>query len=51
MVKIKKAQRGGCLSTTSSSQRTKMYKQAAGEGSSDRAYSKELRQAARAERK
>ncbi len=49
--KIKKAQRGGCLSTTSSSARTKMYKQAAGEGSSDRMYRKEARQAARAERK
>jgi len=49
--KIKKAQKGGCLSTTGSGTRIKMYKQAAGEGSSDRAYRKEARQAARAERK
>jgi hypothetical protein len=48
--KIKKAQRGGCLSTTGASTRIKMYKQAAGEGSSDRMYRKEARQAARAER-
>ena len=48
--KIKKAQRGGCLSTTSSSERTRIYKQAAGEGSANRAYRREERQAARAER-
>jgi hypothetical protein len=51
MAKIKKYQRGGCLSTTGSGTRIKMYKQAAGEGSSDRMYRKEARQAARAERK
>ena len=51
MAKVKKYQRGGCLSTTGSGTRIKMYKQAAGEGSSDRMYRKEARQAARAERK
>ena len=50
MAKIKKAQLGGCLSTTGSGTRTKLYKSAAGEGGSgsDR---RAARQFARAERK
>ena len=34
MAKVKKAQKGGCLSTTGSSTRTSLYKSAAGEGGS-----------------
>lgn len=50
MAKIKKAQKGGCLSTTGSGTRTSIYKSAAGEGGSgsDR---RAARQFARNERK
>jgi len=48
--KIKKAQRGGCLSTTGSGTRTSIYKSAAGEGRSG-GDGKAARQFARAERK
>ena len=51
MKMIKKAQKGGCLSTTGSGTRTSIYKSAAGEGGSDRADGKAARQFARAERK
>jgi hypothetical protein len=50
MVKVKKAQKGGCLSTTGSGTRTSIYKSAAGEGGSG-SNSKSARQFARAERK
>ena len=50
MKKVKKAQKGGCLSTTGSGTRTSIYKSAAGEGSSG-SNSKSARQFARAERK
>ena len=50
MAKVKKAQKGGCLSTTGSGTRTSIYKSAAGEGGSgsDR---RAARQFARNERK
>lgn len=51
MAKIKKAQKGGCLSTTGSGTRTSIYKSAAGEGGSGKADGKAARQFARAERK
>jgi hypothetical protein len=51
MKKVKKAQKGGCLSTTGSGTRTSIYKSAAGEGGSSRADGKAARQFARAERK
>lgn len=50
MTKVKKAQKGGCLSTTGSGTRTSIYKSAAGEGSSG-GNGKAARQFARAERK
>jgi hypothetical protein len=50
MIKVKKAQKGGCLSTTGSGTRTSIYKSAAGEGGSG-SNSKSARQFARAERK
>ena len=50
MAKIKKAQLGGCLSTTGSGTRTRIYKSAAGEGGS-RSDRRAARQFARAERK
>lgn len=50
MKKIKKAQKGGCLSTTGSGTRTSIYKQAAGEGRSG-ADGKAARQFARNERR
>ena len=50
MARVKKAQLGGCLSTTGSGTRTRIYKSAAGEGGSgsDR---RAARQFARNERK
>ena len=50
MKKVKKAQKGGCLSTTGSGTRTSIYKSAAGEGRSG-GDGKAARQFARAERK
>lgn len=50
MIKIKKAQKGGCLSTTGSGTRTSIYKQAASEGRSS-GDGKAARQFARDERK
>ena len=51
MKMIKKAQKGGCLSTTGSGTRTSIYKSAAGESGSGRADGKAAKQFARAERK
>jgi hypothetical protein len=51
MAKVKKYQKGGCLSTTGSGTRTSIYKSAAGEGGSSRPDGKAARQFARAERK
>jgi hypothetical protein len=50
MKKVKKAQKGGCLSTTGSGTRTSIYKQAAGEGGSG-SDGKAARQFARNERR
>ena len=51
MAKIKKAQRGGCLSTTGSGARLRIFKQAAGEGRSGGDNNRALRQDARNNRR
>jgi hypothetical protein len=51
MAKIKKAQRGGCLSTTGSGARLRIFKQAAGEGRSGGDNNRAARQYARNDRR